>query len=129
MPIDDVRRLLVIGSGTMGLQNALHRHQPRGDHARREWNRLGRGRRPCLDGHHEDARRPVRDARWRRAGHRLGDHRFLQQLGDPQLRVNAEFLRAYLDRGRTGVKSGAGFYRYPDPAYTVPGFLESGLGE
>lgn len=49
-------------------------------------------------------------------------------LDDPQLRANAAFLRGYLDldRGRTGVKSGAGFYEYPDPAYQAPGFLESG---
>ena len=52
-----------------------------------------------------------------------------RQLNDPQLRVNAEFIRTYLDRGRTGVKSGAGFYDYPGPAYQAPGFLESGTGE
>jgi 3-hydroxybutyryl-CoA dehydrogenase len=51
------------------------------------------------------------------------------ELNDPQLRVNADFLRGYLDRGRAGVKSGAGFYQYPDPAYNAPGFLESGPGQ
>ena len=50
------------------------------------------------------------------------------QLGDAQLRANADFLRGYLDRGRAGVKTGAGFYDYPDPAYSAPGFLESGSG-
>jgi 3-hydroxybutyryl-CoA dehydrogenase len=49
-----------------------------------------------------------------------------RQLGDPQIRANADFVRTYLDRGRLGVKSGAGFYDYPDPAYAAPGFLESG---
>ncbi len=44
--------------------------------------------------------------------------------GDAQLRVNADFLRAYIDRGCTGVKSGEGFYRYPQPAYAEPGFVE-----
>jgi 3-hydroxybutyryl-CoA dehydrogenase len=44
--------------------------------------------------------------------------------GDVQLRVNADFLRAYIDRGCTGVKSGEGFYRYPHPAYAEPGFVE-----
>ena len=44
--------------------------------------------------------------------------------GDAQLRVNADFLRAYIDRGCTGVKSGEGFYRYPHPAYAEPGFVE-----
>ncbi len=43
-------------------------------------------------------------------------------LGDPQLRRNADLLRGYLDRGRLGRKSGAGFYDYPDPAYARPGF-------
>jgi 3-hydroxybutyryl-CoA dehydrogenase len=48
------------------------------------------------------------------------------QTGDPQLRTNADFLKTYLDRGRLGVKSGAGFYAYPDPAYAQPGFVETG---
>jgi len=26
-------------------------------------------------------------------------------------------------KGRTGVSAGEGFYRYPDPAYTHPGFI------
>jgi len=44
--------------------------------------------------------------------------------GDAQLRANADFLRGYIDRGCTGVKSGEGFYRYPHPAYAKPGFVE-----
>jgi 3-hydroxybutyryl-CoA dehydrogenase len=52
-----------------------------------------------------------------------------RQLGDPQTRANAEFVRTYVDRGRLGVKSGSGFYQYPDPAYAAPGFLESTLGD
>jgi len=51
-----------------------------------------------------------------------------RQTGDLQLRANADFVRAYLDRGRLGVKSGHGFYDYPHPAYEVPGFLESESG-
>ncbi|MBP7867353.1 MAG: 3-hydroxybutyryl-CoA dehydrogenase [Acidobacteria bacterium] len=34
-----------------------------------------------------------------------------------------EFKRDYIDKGRLGVKSGRGFYTYPDPAYLRPGFL------
>ena len=49
-----------------------------------------------------------------------------RQTGDPQLRTNAEFLRAYLDRGHLGVKSGQGFYEYPHPAYEDPGFVDGG---
>jgi 3-hydroxybutyryl-CoA dehydrogenase len=48
-----------------------------------------------------------------------------RQLGDPQLRANADFIRTYLDQGCLGIKSGQGFYQYPDPAYQAPGFLES----
>ena len=51
-----------------------------------------------------------------------------RQTGDPQTRANADFVRTYLDRGRLGVKSGSGFYQYPNPAYEAPGFLESEVG-
>ncbi len=44
-------------------------------------------------------------------------------LGDPQLQANADFLKGYVDRGRLGVKTGQGFYTYPDPAFARPGFL------
>lgn len=44
-------------------------------------------------------------------------------LQDAQLRANADFLKGYLDRGQLGVKSGQGFYHYPNPAYAQPGFL------
>jgi 3-hydroxybutyryl-CoA dehydrogenase len=48
-----------------------------------------------------------------------------RELGDEQLRANAAFLKAYVDRGDLGVKSGRGFYSYPDPAYARPGFIET----
>jgi len=40
-----------------------------------------------------------------------------------QLRRNANFLKAYVDRGELGQKSGKGFYTYPDPAFARPGFV------
>jgi 3-hydroxybutyryl-CoA dehydrogenase len=43
---------------------------------------------------------------------------------DSQLRRNAAFLKSYVDRGELGVKSGQGFYGYPDPAFARPGFIE-----
>jgi 3-hydroxybutyryl-CoA dehydrogenase len=43
---------------------------------------------------------------------------------DLQLRRNATFLRAYLDRGELGVKTGKGFYNYPDPTFARPGFTD-----
>jgi 3-hydroxybutyryl-CoA dehydrogenase len=48
-----------------------------------------------------------------------------RQLGDPQLRANAAFLKEYVDRGDLGVKAGRGFYTYPDPDYARPGFTEA----
>ena len=48
-----------------------------------------------------------------------------RQLRDEQLRANAAFLKEYVDRGDLGVKTGRGFYTYPDPAYARPGFIES----
>ena len=32
--------------------------------------------------------------------------------GDPQLLANAAWLKGYVDQGRTGVKTGKGFYDY-----------------
>jgi 3-hydroxybutyryl-CoA dehydrogenase len=52
-----------------------------------------------------------------------------RQTKDPQLVANARFVRAYVDRGHLGVKSGQGFYRYPHPAYEAPGFLEDEPGQ
>ncbi len=51
-----------------------------------------------------------------------------KQTGDPQIHANAEFIRGYIDCGRLGVKTGSGFYQYPNPAYEAPDFLESGAG-
>jgi len=47
-------------------------------------------------------------------------------LGDPQLQAQADFLKPYVDKGWLGVKSGRGFYTYPDPAFLQPGFLTGG---
>lgn len=35
----------------------------------------------------------------------------------------AKLLQTYLDQGKKGVKTGAGFYTYPEPAYRQPGFI------
>jgi 3-hydroxybutyryl-CoA dehydrogenase len=44
-------------------------------------------------------------------------------LNDPELQANADFLKSYVDQGRLGVKTGRGFYSYPDPEYLKPGFI------
>lgn len=44
--------------------------------------------------------------------------------GNPDDQAIADWLkRDYLDKGWLGVKSGRGFYTYPNPAYAQPGFL------
>lgn len=46
--------------------------------------------------------------------------------GDPELQAAADQFKAtYLDKGLLGVKSGKGFYTYPDPAYARPEFLSA----
>jgi 3-hydroxybutyryl-CoA dehydrogenase len=42
---------------------------------------------------------------------------------DPQSVANAVFMKKYVDRGSLGVKSGMGFYSYPDPEFRKPGFI------
>lgn len=46
------------------------------------------------------------------------------QLKTQQAMTNAAFLRRYVDRGELGVKSGKGFYAYPNPAFCQAGFIE-----
>lgn len=41
-----------------------------------------------------------------------------------QLRRNAKWLKAYVDRGELGVKTGKGFYSYPNPTFESPTFIE-----
>jgi 3-hydroxybutyryl-CoA dehydrogenase len=44
---------------------------------------------------------------------------------DPQALKNAEFIkREYVDKGWLGVKTGRGFYTYPNPEYQDPAFLK-----
>lgn len=41
----------------------------------------------------------------------------------PQAKANADFLKTYLDNGHLGIKTGQGFYKYPDPAFGKPDFM------
>lgn len=43
---------------------------------------------------------------------------------DPKALANAAFLKEYVEKERLGIKSGKGFYDYPEPAYAKKGFLE-----
>lgn len=43
---------------------------------------------------------------------------------DAQMRTNAEYLkRQFVDQGKLGLKSGEGYYTYPDPAYKEEDFV------
>jgi 3-hydroxybutyryl-CoA dehydrogenase len=44
-------------------------------------------------------------------------------LNDPELQANADFLKTYVDQGWLGVKTGRGFYSYPNPEFLKPGFV------
>jgi 3-hydroxybutyryl-CoA dehydrogenase len=54
----------------------------------------------------------------------ITDYWARQLPSDVQLRRNATFLKGYIDRGALGVKTGQGFYSYPEPAFARPGFTE-----
>jgi 3-hydroxybutyryl-CoA dehydrogenase len=42
---------------------------------------------------------------------------------NPLMLFAVRFFEGYVSRGKLGVKSGEGFYRYPDPEFRAPGFL------
>lgn len=46
-----------------------------------------------------------------------------QKRNDPQAKANAAFLKAYIDKGHLGIKTGQGFYTYPNPAFGKPDFM------
>jgi 3-hydroxybutyryl-CoA dehydrogenase len=48
---------------------------------------------------------------------------------DAQLTANAAFLKKRVDDGRRGIKSGAGFYSYPNPLFHQPDFLKRKPGD
>jgi 3-hydroxybutyryl-CoA dehydrogenase len=43
---------------------------------------------------------------------------------DPQSRMNGDFVKQYVDEGNLGVKTGKGFYSYPNPAFFSPDFMK-----
>jgi 3-hydroxybutyryl-CoA dehydrogenase len=50
--------------------------------------------------------------------------RAAQATGDPDTQIAADWLKKeFVDKGLLGVKSGKGFYTYPNPAFEQPGFL------
>jgi len=51
------------------------------------------------------------------------NHYWAETLKDPELQKNADFLKGYVDQGWLGVKTGRGFYTYPDPDYARTNFI------
>jgi 3-hydroxybutyryl-CoA dehydrogenase len=44
---------------------------------------------------------------------------------DEQMLINAAYLKEhFIDNGKLGLQTGEGFYKYPEPAFAAPGFLE-----
>lgn len=46
-----------------------------------------------------------------------------QKLNNSRALTNAAFIKGYLDQGKLGIKSGEGFYTYPNPDYMKPNFV------
>ncbi len=46
-----------------------------------------------------------------------------EKIDDPQAKAKSAFLKKYVDAGNLGIKTGQGFYTYPDPAFVKPDFL------
>ena len=49
-----------------------------------------------------------------------------KKLDDPQIQMNADFVKQYVERKELGYKTRKGFYSYPNPAYSRNGFLIQG---
>jgi len=48
-----------------------------------------------------------------------------KKFNDQAMLARAELFKSnFIDKGKLGVKSGEGFYKYPDPAYSDPAFLK-----
>lgn len=47
-----------------------------------------------------------------------------EKINDPKQKGNAAYLKAFVEKGDLGVKTGKGFYKYPNPIFLKPEFME-----
>ncbi len=47
-----------------------------------------------------------------------------EKIGDPKRKGNAVYLKEFVEKGDLGVKTGKGFYEYPNPIFLRPDFME-----
>lgn len=47
-----------------------------------------------------------------------------EKTNDPKRRGNAVYLKSFVEKGDLGVKTGKGFYDYPDPVFLRPDFMK-----
>ncbi|OQY13282.1 MAG: 3-hydroxybutyryl-CoA dehydrogenase [Desulfobacteraceae bacterium 4572_19] len=55
--------------------------------------------------------------------HTIADY-WAKKTNDPKLKANAAYLKKFVDKGDIGIKTGKGFYEYPDPSFLKPDFLK-----
>lgn len=55
--------------------------------------------------------------------YRITDY-WAQKIDDPKRKANAAYLKILVDKGDLGVKTGKGFYDYPNPAFLKPNFMK-----
>ncbi|GIO25453.1 3-hydroxyacyl-CoA dehydrogenase [Ornithinibacillus bavariensis] len=50
----------------------------------------------------------------------------VKATGDEEFQRMADFLKTeYIDKGKLGIETGEGFYKYPNPMFKDPGFLDN----
>jgi 3-hydroxybutyryl-CoA dehydrogenase len=54
--------------------------------------------------------------------HKITDY-WAQKTNDPKSKGNAAYLKEFVEKGNLGVKTGKGFYEYPDPDFLKPDFM------
>ena len=62
-----------------------------------------------------------------RGAMRIGQHYYLTQGIQSMLKRATIIKKEYIDKGKMGMSSGEGFYKYPNPRYEDHDFLKYGV--